>query len=283
MNSRCGFALVGILLFAHTASADPITLSDLNTTFSVDAHSQAGAFSWQVDGTEHLFQEWFWYRIGPVGRERSIDTLTFLSHTASDTDADPGYDKLVLQYSHTQFTLDVEYNLSGGASGSGVSTLTETISIKNIRPSGNLPFHLFEYTDFDLTESPGDDTATLVGTGTIAQTDQYGVQSTVTVVNPSTDHYEIAPVPTTLGKLNDGVTTTLSDTEPSVGPDNVAFAFQWDEIILPGSTFVVTKQKLIEGSLPGVPEPASLLLVGSGLLGLRSWRRRQMKAAHARN
>lgn len=283
MISRIAFALAGILLFAHTAKADVITLSDANTTFSVDAHSQAGAFSWQVDGTEHLFKEWFWYRVGPVGSERSIDTLTFLSHTASDTDADGGFDKLLLQYKHTQFTLDVEYNLTGGTAGSGASSLTETISIKNIRPSGNLPFHLFEYTDFDLTGSPGDDTATLVNPNTISQTDPYGVQSTVTVVNPSADNYEIAAVPTTLNKLNDGTTTTLSNTAPAVGPTNVAFAFQWDEIILPGSTFVVSKEKLIEGSLPAVPEPGSLLLLGSGLAALSGWRRRQARATHARD
>lgn len=283
MISKSVFLLVGVLVFAHTAQADVITLSDLNTSFSVDAHSQAGAFSWQVDGTEHLFQEWFWYRVGAVGRERSIDTLTFLSHTASDNDADAGFDKLVLTYRHANFTLDVEYNLTGGTAGSGVSTLTETISIKNIRPSGNLAFHLFEYSDFDLTESAGDDTATLVNPSTIAQTDQYGVNSTVTVINPPPDHYEIAAVPTTLAKLNDNTTTNFSDNTPSVGPTNVAFAFQWDEIILPGSTFVISIEKMIEGSPPAVPEPASLLLVGSGLLALRGWRRRQVRAAHARN
>lgn len=282
MNSKWAFLLVGMLVFAHTAEADPITLSDLNTSFSVDAHSQAGAFSWQVDGTEHLFQEWFWYRVGAVGRERSIDSLTFLSHTATDNDADAGFDRLVIRYSHTQFFLDVEYNLSGGSSGSGVSAVTETVTITNRRPS-SIAFHLFEYSNFDLTESAGDDTATLVNPSTITQTDQYGVSSTVTVVNPTPDYYEIAAVPTTLASLNNNTPTTLSDTAPSVGPADVAFAFQWDEIILPGSTFVITKEKAIEGSVPGVPEPASLLLVGSGLIGLRCWRRRQDKAARARN
>ena len=283
MNSKAAFFLLAILvLSARTADADPITLSDLNTSFSVDAHSQAGAFSWQVDGTEHLFQEWFWYRTGAVSRERSIDTLTFLSHTASDTDADAGFDQLVLKYRHANFTLEVQYNLTGGASGSGVSTLTETVKITNTRSSGNISFHLFEYSNFDLTNTAGDDTATLVNPSTISQSDVNNVNATVTVVNPAPDHYEIAAVPTTLAALNDNVATDLSDTAPSVGPIDVAFAFQWDEVILPGTTFVISKEKAIEGSMPPIPEPASLLLVGSGLMGLRYWRRRrQVRAAHA--
>ena len=284
MISKSALLLVGILVFAHSAEADVITLTDLNTSFSVDAHTQQGAFTWEVDGTDHLFQEWFWYRVGVVSRERSIDTLTLLSHTASDNDADLGNDRLVISYQHASFLLDVEYNLTGGNTGSGVSTVTETIRIRNTRPSLNLDFHLFEYSDFDLTESPTDDTATRVSPNTIKQTDVFNVSATVTVVNPTPDHYEIAAVPTTLGKLNDGVATNLSDTTTSLGPPaNVAFAFQWDEIILPGSTFVVSKQKQIVGSLPGIPEPASLLLVGSGLMGLRYWRRRQVKAVHASN
>jgi len=71
--------------------------------------------------------------------------------------------------------------------------------------------------------------------------------------------------------LNDGGPTTLAD-NPGVGPGDATWAFQWDFLLNPGQTFQVSKDKRIGA----VPEPASLLLLGSGLLGgLKAVRRRR--------
>ncbi len=74
------FALVVMLSFVcvGTAHAAPILLSDQNSTFEVNPDSNQGAFSWEVDGTEHLFREWFWYRALFMSRERSIDRTSHL-------------------------------------------------------------------------------------------------------------------------------------------------------------------------------------------------------------
>jgi len=297
MNSKYAFALVGILLFARTAAADPFVLSDLNSTFSVNTSSPAGAFSWQVDGTEHLFKEWFWYRAGFMGRERTIDLTAAnaaagVSVVMSDSaDADPGNDLLVVSYSHPQsstnptlaYTIQVEYDLNGSANNTGLSSLNEKVTITNYT-TGNLAFHLFEYSDFNVNGTANDDTATAVTSSTITQTDDTGGSATVSVTQPVPDHYQIAPVPTILNSLNNSTQTTLNDTTTNVsGGGDIGFAFQWSEIIAPGSSFVIDKTKAIEGFPTAVPEPGSMFLVGSGLLALQQWqRRRTLKRGRSR-
>lgn len=278
-----------MLLFARIAAADPLVLSDLNSTFSVNAQSPAGAFSWQVDGTEHLFSEWFWYRALFMSRERTIDrtatgaAATFTATTSDSADADPAHDILVVTYSHPisstnpnlAYTIQVEYDLNGSANNTGVSSVDETITVTNYL-TGNLSFNLFEYSDFSVNGTPNDDTATQVDPSTIVQTDTTGGSATVTVTQPVPDHYQIAPVPTILNSLNNGSPTTLNDTTTNVpGGGDIAFAFQWSEIIAPGGTWIIDKQKAIEGFPVAVPEPGSMFLVGSALLGLQQWQRRR--------
>lgn len=292
MTLRHLLLLALMFVSASAAEGSPITLSDLNSTFSVDPASQAGAFSWEVDGTNQLFKEWFWYRSGFMSRERSIEQLANGSAasyvaTASDNDADSDLDKLVITYQHPDqvFTAVVEYDLSGSASGSGASTVSEKIQITNNRPPGgtNLVINLFEYSNFTVNGNDGDDTATKTSPSTITQTDQEGGSATVTSIQPVPNHYEIAPVPITLNKLNDSSPTTLSDTGSPTGPTDVAFAFQWTQIILPGSTFAITKDKQIAGAVTAIPEPESLALLASGLLCVGWWRRRSGKPNRARH
>lgn len=285
MISKAAFLLVGILVFARTAEADPFLLSDQNSTFEVNPDSNQGAFSWEVDGTEHLFREWFWYRALFMSRERSIDRTSsnaaapYVAAASDSGDStDTADDKLVITYTHAaqQFKIEVEYDLDGSPTGTGVSTLTETIRVTNTRTTGNLTFNLFEYSDFNVNGTAGDDTATRLDASTIEQTDPSSGSATVTVVQPQPDHYQIAPVPTIFNSLENSSVTNLNDTTTNVsGGADMAFAFQWTEIIAPGSTWVITKEKAIEGLMAPIPEPGSLLLVGSGLLAMREWRKRR--------
>ncbi|HBL13173.1 MAG TPA: hypothetical protein DD379_17600, partial [Cyanobacteria bacterium UBA11162] len=136
MNRHSAFAVA----FAATAtavlglSASPasaITLVDENSTAEFDLTSQAGLFDWIVDGTDHLFQEWFWYRIGDEGPEQSIDTLTLDLFGATDTNFDGDDDTLFARYIHDLFELTIKWSLDGGAIGSGASDIGEQISITN--------------------------------------------------------------------------------------------------------------------------------------------------------
>jgi hypothetical protein len=285
--------LVALDSLNSSADAAIITLSDANSVFKVEPRDSAnggvddkGAFSWQVDGTEHLFKQWFWFREDLTGmtREESIDNhseLPFVSSLTSTTNPDPGADQLRLRYRNTEFDLVIVYNLTGGAAGSGTSTISQTITITN-RTSTSLPFHFFEYHDFNLNDTAGNDSAALLSPTTIQQTDPAGTQVTTTVTQSTPNHYEIAPVSTTYNSLADASVTTLSDTTPVAGPDDLAYAFEWDPIISPNGSFVIRLNTVIGPSAPGViPEPGALLLVGSGLTGLY-WRRRARRASSSR-
>jgi hypothetical protein len=286
----CAAVLVVLDGMSSTASGAILTMNDVNSLFRVEPRDTAngglddrGAFSWQVDGTEHLFRQWFWYREDstPMTHEESIDNdiaLPFMSASLSNTDSDPGADRLRLRYQNSVFELVVVYNLIGGAIGSETSTIRETITIRNLT-ADPLSFHLFEYHDFNLNNTAADDSAAHLSPTTIQQTDPAGMQVTTTVTQSVPDHYEIAPVPTTYASLADLSATTLSDTAPALGPGDVGFAFQWDPIISPGGSFVIRLDQVISPGGPAgvVPEPGAMVLVGSGLAGLY-WRRRARRA-----
>jgi hypothetical protein len=291
---RPAILVASFLLSTSMAQAAPITLSDMNSVFSVDPGSQLGAFSWQVDGTEHLFKEWFWYRATGMSRERSLDqtfngAAAAYTATASDSaDADPADDKLVIIYDHNlvpngtlSFRLQLEYDLDGSAGGS--STVSEKVTITNTSSSGvNLTFNLFEYSDFNVNGTAGDDTATLSGSS-IAQTEAGPGVATVTSLSPVPDRYQIATVPANptdpsiLRELNDTGSDNLTNTGSPTGPDDVAFAFQWTKVVTPATPWVIDKQKSIVGSITTVPEPASLLLVATGLIATRLRQRYQAR------
>jgi hypothetical protein len=247
-----------------------VTLSDQNASVVIDPMSQAGASLWRIDGVDQLFQQWFWYRTGN-NAEASIDSLTLNSAIASDSDLNGQNDHLVLSYSGNGFTIQVDYQLTGGALGSHTADLTENIRIVNTGLKV-LDFHFFQYVDFDLNNTKNDDSAKLVGNNSVQQSDPSGVISE-TVVTPPPDHFEIAFFSNTRDKLNDGTATTLNDGTTPLGPGDVTWAFQWDRNIDVGGSFLISKDKQIRGTLvPETPSAALLLgiaLTALGLLGRR--------------
>ncbi len=87
-----GGLLCAALGMASPAQAAPITLVDHNSSVTIDPDSQAGMHDWVVDGVDHLFQQWFWYRIGSnpeASRKRMADEVAYYAEVAKKAGIKP--------------------------------------------------------------------------------------------------------------------------------------------------------------------------------------------------
>lgn len=239
-----------------------VVLTNQNSTVTIDASQaaptvSAGMNSWLVEGANQLFQQAYWYRIGETGGEQLINRIS--APTVNQASANTAN----IQYANTQLRVDITYVLIGGALGSGTSDVSEVTRITNLGPAP-ISFHLFEYDDFDLGANFADDRAELVNSSTIRQFDSLTNAMVGTVPVPS--HWQIAVSGPIFTSLTDNNPTTLTDSGSPFGPGDATFAFQWDVIINPNDTFLMSKNKLIDI----VPEPITLVSLGAmGLLALR--------------
>jgi hypothetical protein len=268
----------GLLTLAtvqRTSAAEVLT--DGNSVATVDPFSQAGMFSWKVQGQEQLHQQWFWFRVGNTA-EHSIDTIS------APVVQRPNPRSMTTTYGNAQYNIRLDYTLSGGSfvapGQTAVSDMGESITINNTSGE-SLDFHFFQYSDFDLG-GPGNDNIRLGRNlhglfNEAAQTDPFaGI--TETVVSPGANHGEVAFFNTTLTKLNDGVADTLNDNDGGpngLGPGNVTWALQWDILLAPGASAIISKDKYLQVQI--VPEPSVLALLGVAVLGC-AVRQRRLKS-----
>ena len=242
------------------SNASPTVLTSGNSTVTIDPATQAGMYNWVVDNQSQLNQQWFWYRIGSSGPEASIDTISAPTLSLLS----PGV--LSTTYANSQLQVSILYSLVGGSTGSGVSDISEQISIRNIS-GGSLGFHFFQYADFDLGTSANNDSATADRAGrgynSIVQSDGFcRVSENVdTVVSQNANEAQVATDNSLLASLNNMTPTLLNDCSSAHG--NVKWALEWDKTITAGGTLIISKDMNIEGV---VPEPSTLCLVGAALL-----------------
>jgi hypothetical protein len=256
-------------VFSPASVAAVFTLTNENSTVSIDTSSNAGLFDWVVDGADVAARQWYWYRVGASGGESSIDTLTQIAAALSDVDGDSLFDRLTVRYTNSvsKFTVQVQFTLQGGLTGSKASDAAEIITIKNVG-TAPLDFHFFQYSDFDLSLG-NDDIVSFLNAATAIQTNANGAYITTAVASPGSG-FEANLFPLTFMSLTNSTPTTLSN---AVGPltNNVTFAFQWDTTIAAGSSFIIT----VDQNAVMIPEPHSVLLTlaGLGVLGLARGRR----------
>ncbi len=261
------------------AQATTYTLQDLNSTLTVDPSSSAGILSWTVDGVNQLNQQWFWGREGSSGPEESLNTLNLIGAIVSDTDFTGNSDTLALLYGDATtkpdslFTVTLKLSLVGQSFGSKTSDLFTVGKITNKAGSSSINYHAFQYSDFNLSNNPGNDTVVTTDNGkTFVQSDGGMILTdglAIGVTPP--DHWQVATSPTILNSLNNTNPTTLSDSS-SGGPDNMAYAREWDSTLDPGKAFEISLDQHIT-----VPNPGTVLLLGAGMLGLAGASRRNRR------
>ncbi|CAG0993924.1 hypothetical protein PHYC_02452 [Phycisphaerales bacterium] len=267
MRLSTAFGVIALAALSGSASAVVHTLSDRNSIVTIDDASQAGMSNWFIDGTDHMFQQWFWFRVG-AAPEASIDTLALTGSFITDTNPfdDPAPDTLSLRYSAPGFDIQPTWVLRGSTPGSARSDIAESISITNFG-NGPLSISFLQYCDFDLNGTSGGDRALIPGPlFNTALQDEAGIVLSESVVAPMPSHYEAANFPSILGRLNDGAPDVLADFAGPVFGD-CTWAFQWDFVIPAGQSVVISKDKTI------TPAPGALVLLG--LAGLSVARRRR--------
>jgi hypothetical protein len=266
-------ALLSLLGMAASTQAQTFTLSSANSSVSINAGGGpglAGMSSYLVDGVNQVKQQWFYYRIGDVGANQSIDSmgnlvaaqgdLSTLSLTYSDLPSSPNYQA------------NVAYTLTGGAAGSGQSSLGETVTFYNTSAS-SLVLRFFDYSDFDIASLLGGQSVTLAQTGlgppsnkayTTRFTQTSGSLSVIstTASGPNANtQMEANLFSATLQTLTNGSPSSLNGVLTANG--DVTAAAEWDITLAAGKSLQLSKTIQLS-----VPEPSCAAVM---LVGLTAW------------
>jgi len=264
-NFGVKFASASLLTLALTSQAQVFTLEDGNSRAQINAGSSAGMFEWMVDGQNQLRQQWFWYRVGATGGESAINTLGLAGFNLS-THPVVTPNQLTLNYTNAAFNLDLDYVLTGGSVGSGVSTIGEGIRIFN-RTATTLSLHLFQYSDFNLLGTATDSSLALGRNNFNLFNEAFQTDGTTYFAEPANspgaNHGQVSAYPVLLNLLADGNPTTLNDDGGPLGAGDLTWALQWDLEIPANGSVIISKTKFVT-----VPEPTSAALLA---LGLGAW------------
>ncbi|MCH8275860.1 MAG: hypothetical protein IH851_13845, partial [Armatimonadetes bacterium] len=141
-------AVVAFSVSPVLAQLDDFTLTDGTISYSErnlrDGGAGSGLGDFMVGGTDHMFQNWFWFRGGSLGNEVALSNQTFGSLTGANI-ADLTY---VEATGAGDLQFDLRYTLTSHNNDTR-GDMDIDITVTNL--SGQrLFFDMFSYTDYDL-------------------------------------------------------------------------------------------------------------------------------------
>jgi hypothetical protein len=267
-----GCACLLAVLLAAVPSQAAVLLTNGNSTTTIDQSSSAGQMNWFVDGSNELAQQWFWVSINGAAPV-AINTLSAATIVSQSSNA------VTFSYTGSGITVQTTFTLNGGAAGSGTSDMPISIAVTNNSTTSTVNVNIFEYANFDLNASAGNDLLNIVQntpSGFIQQTE--GATS-ITETN-TIDAFNQWQGGSPASVLGPGAGSVLSGSlgdspalNTQIGPADEAWAVEWIRASIAingqvGSTVSVSKNEHLSGALPGLSVPEASSIAVWGLLGL---------------
>lgn len=255
---RIGFVPAIIFAIAAQSSAAIFTLTDTGTSAVIDTSSDLGLRDWNVGGVDQIHRNTYAWRVGDSTAADAVQNLTQVVGTQTGT----RFLDVAWVNNTLGFRIDVTYILTGGIN---TFDIAEVVRVTN---TGNavLPFRLFQYNDFDLNNTAGDDTATRINSTQMKQVDgALGLNVLAQGATPVPDFSQVG------GLFFNALTTTNGYTLDSPAGSNLgqnftgdaAYGFQWNFNLGVGQSFTISTDKIA-----AVPEPATMAVLGAGALAL---------------
>lgn len=214
---------IAIAFNVQPANAATFNFTDGNSSAIFD--SDVGFTNWTVDGVNQVFQISNFIRVTGDAQEFLVqpDPLSFTLN---------GLNGGTIVYSDPSFnyTISLDFLLTGGVANSGVSTLSQTVTFGN-SSGGPLSLSLFNYNDLDVAGDFPNDTLTIApGTFLATQTDGTTQLIITPDVIPSLTEVGTDLASSLINSLVDSNITNLNGSLTSGAPlaDGRNFAYQFD-------------------------------------------------------
>ncbi|MEJ5252077.1 MAG: PEP-CTERM sorting domain-containing protein [Chthonomonadetes bacterium] len=266
------FALPGVLLLMTVggSQAQTFTLTHNGWTYYEDVASQGWGSFTDPNNTNHMYQNWWWFRTNLDSKEKPLADLTsMMSGGATNVNLVFTEDAGSLQ---NALLFNLTYTLTGISST--MAKVDIAWSVRNIYGQQPQPItvNFFAYSDFDLNGSAGGDSGVLVDPQTIRYTEGTTAVD-VTASSGSLQGYDVDNYPNLLNLLNDSAVYNVSNSGLPFGPGDMTNVFQWRATLGMGQQMTGTLTKLINlehtpppPPPPVIPEPGTWMLMLSGIV-----------------